>query len=199
MLYAPTATAQDDNDFFRNPLVKHYLGRLKTETEFCDGDTAIFISLQSQVLYLIKGNRILKRYSISSSKFGIGCTFGSGQTPEGIHRIWRKIGHQSKQPYIYMWQKNTGKKAKIVVEPRDTRHDYVTSRILWLEGVEEGYNCGGDVDSYHRNIYIHGTSEEGLIGSQASDGCIRMLNKDVIQLYKMAPRLTYVVIMNDMP
>ena len=35
--------------------------------------------------------------------------------------------------------------------------DYITSRILRLNGLEEGKNKGGDVDSYNRFIYIHGT------------------------------------------
>ena len=61
--------------------------------------------------------------------------------------------------------------------------DIVTSRILWLEGLEEGINKGPGVDSKSRFIYIHGTAEEGLIGELASNGCVRMYNSDVIDLY----------------
>ena len=191
------ALAQADDNILREPLTQQYYQRLLKETEYCEGDTVIFISLARQELYLMQGINVLKRYSISSSKYGIGCQDGSGQTPEGIHRIYRKIGHKTAVPYIYASHYNTGKKAKLTQQPKDSRHDYVTSRIMWLEGVEENFNCGGNVDSYHRDIYIHGTTEEGLIGATYSSGCIRMLNKDVIELYDLTPRLTYVVILND--
>ena len=63
------------------------------------------------------------------------------------------------------------------------KKDVVQSRILWLDGLEEGVNRGGNVDSFKRYIYIHGTPEEWLLGQKASKGCIRMSNKDVIELY----------------
>ena len=69
----------------------------------------------------------------------------------------------------------------------DTDEDLVTSRILWLEGTEVGLNKGPGIDSKSRYIYIHGTAEEGLIGQPASDGCIRMYNDDVIELFTLAP------------
>ena len=52
----------------------------------------------------------------------------------------------------------------------------------WLE---IGKNKGSGVDSRSRYIYIHGTAEEGLIGRPASDGCIRMYNTDVIDLFDL--------------
>jgi len=197
-LFTPCQSmAQGNDDIVKNPLVKKYFLRLINETEYCEGDTVIFISLAQQELYLLSGYRIIKRYSISSARNGVGCEYGSGQTPVGIHRIWEKIGHRSSIPYIYVRAINTGKKAKLISEPKRGKRDYITTRILWLEGVEESVNCGGNVDSYRRRIYIHGTPEEGLVGSACSSGCIRMLNSDVIELYDLAPRLTYVVIMND--
>ena len=63
--------------------------------------------------------------------------------------------------------------------------DVVQSRILWLDGLEDGINKGEGVDSYSRYIYIHGTPEEWLLGSKASKGCIRMSNKDVIELFNL--------------
>ena len=71
----------------------------------------------------------------------------------------------------------------------------ITSRILWLEGTEQGKNKGDGIDSYKRYIYIHGTSEEGLIGQPASHGCIRMKNKDVIDLFKEVSIGTFVLIL----
>ena len=65
---------------------------------------------------------------------------------------------------------------------------------MWLDGLEDGQNKGGNVDSYKRYIYIHGTHEEGLIGSKASHGCIRMFNDDVIELFNMVKIGTKVLI-----
>ena len=77
----------------------------------------------------------------------------------------------------------------------DTEFDIVTSRILWLKGLEEGLNLGPGVDSMSRYIYIHGTAEEGLIGKPASDGCVRMYNSDVIYLFKKVDTNTQVWIL----
>ena len=74
----------------------------------------------------------------------------------------------------------------------NNENDYVTSRILWLDGLEEGHNKGGNVDSFKRYIYIHGTHEEGLIGEKASHGGIRMFNNDVIELFSYIPEDTEV-------
>ena len=62
--------------------------------------------------------------------------------------------------------------------------DVITSRIMWLEGMQPGLNKGGYVDTYQRYIYIHGTSEEDKIGQPASIGCIRMRNKDIVELFR---------------
>ena len=84
---------------------------------------------------------------------------------------------------IFVARVNTNEKASIIRSLDDSEDDYVTSRILWLDGLEEGINKGEGVDSFNRFIYIHGTHEEGLIGQKASHGCIRMFNNDVVKLY----------------
>ena len=53
------------------------------------------------------------------------------------------------------------------------------------------------MDSYNRYIYIHGTSEEGKIGTPASHGCIRMLNTDIIELYAKIKIGTKVLILDN--
>ncbi len=68
---------------------------------------------------------------------------------------------------------------------------------MWLAGEEDGVNKGGNIDSKSRNIYIHGTPEEGLLGTPASHGCIRMSNADVISLYNAVREGTYVIILNN--
>jgi lipoprotein-anchoring transpeptidase ErfK/SrfK len=95
---------------------------------------------------------------------------------------------------IFVARNNTGKVANIIESPINTESDHVTSRILWLSGLESGINSGPGVDSYSRYIYIHGTHEEGLIGQKASHGCIRMFNNDVVYLYDIVEKGTKVYI-----
>ena len=68
----------------------------------------------------------------------------------------------------------------------------ITSRILWLEGLEPGFNHGGNVDSYNRYIYIHGTGDEPALGRPASCGCIHLAADDLIPLFDKLPRGTLV-------
>ena len=88
-----------------------------------------------------------------------------------------------------------GDMATIYTDKTKSITDNVTSRIFWLEGLEQGKNKGEGIDSYKRYIYIHGTSEEGRLGTPASHGCIRMRNKDVIDLYKIIEVDTLVLIL----
>ena len=104
------------------------------------------------------------------------------------------IGEGAKINTIFSSRINTTRPAKVINEAEDSKNDYVTSRIMWLDGLEDGQNKGGNVDSYKRYIYIHGTHEEGLIGSKASHGCIRMFNDDVIELFDMVKIGTKVLI-----
>jgi lipoprotein-anchoring transpeptidase ErfK/SrfK len=88
-----------------------------------------------------------------------------------------------------------GEIATIYTDGSKSKTDDVTSRIFWLEGLEKGKNKGDGIDSYKRYINIHGTTEEGLLGKPASHGCIRMKNKEVIDLYKIIEVGTLVLIL----
>ena len=149
----------------------------------CPANKVILIKLDQQKLYLLEQGLVFAEYPISSSKHGIGCQQDSDQTPIGVHRIAEKIGDNCHPGEILKARVATGKIAEIISAPQHGDKDLITSRILWLSGLEVGLNCGDGVDSYQRYIYIHGTPEEGLIGQPASIGCIRMKNNDVIDLY----------------
>ena len=157
-------------------------------------DTNIIIDISEQRLYLIKNSSIIESFPISTSKFGEGSTVNSFKTPLGNHKIKDKIGDNADLNTIFVSRINTKRKASIISEDIDSDDDRVTSRILWLDGQEEGLNKGKGVDSYNRYIYIHGTHEEGLIGQKASHGCIRMFNNDVIYLYDIVKEGTNVYI-----
>ena len=145
----------------------------------------VLVNINQQTLHLYRNNELTKSYPISSSKFGIGNQVESFKTPLGVHRVAKKIGDGAPVGTIFKARVNTGKTAEIITTNAASKDDYVTSRILWLEGLEPGKNKGEGIDSFQRYIYIHGTAEEGRIGQPASRGCIRMRNMDVIELFDL--------------
>ena len=154
----------------------------------------ILVDISEQRLYLKSGEQTLVSYPISTSKYGEGSKENSFKTPLGNHVIKEKIGENAPINTIFISRINTKNVATIENKPKNTENDYVTSRIMWLEGEENGVNKGPGIDSYERYIYIHGTHEEGLIGVKASHGCIRMFNVDVIDLYDRIYNGTKVII-----
>lgn len=155
----------------------------------------MYVSVKHQRLYLIVNDSTVRKYPVSTAKNGIGSKLNSYKTPPGLHTIKRKIGANVPFGGIMISRIYEGKIAKILTEKKDAKKDYVTSRIMWLQGEESGINRGRNVDSYNRYIYIHGTPEEGYIGEPASHGCIRMKNKDVIELYDFVDEGTPILIL----
>ena len=154
----------------------------------------IEVDISEQRLYLIENSLIKASYPISTSKYGEGSIENSFKTPLGKHSIKEMIGEEAEINTIFSSRINTKRSATIIDQFEDTDNDYVTSRIMWLDGEEDGLNKGGNVDSFRRYIYIHGTHEEGLIGTKASHGCIRMFNYDVIELFNLVNIGTKVLI-----
>lgn len=155
----------------------------------------LFVSIKSQRLYHIKNNLIIKEYIISSSKYGEGNKQGSNKTPLGLHKIKHKYGDKTPMNGKMIGRIFYGELATIYYDNTKSKTDDITSRIFWLEGLEVNRNKGKGIDSYKRYIYIHGTSEEGRLGQPASHGCIRMKNKEVIDLYKLIEVGTLVLIL----
>lgn len=152
------------------------------------------ISINDQRLYLYKNSRPYRAYAVSTSRYGIGNKDGSHKTPLGLHRIVSKIGADAPLGAIFKAREQTGEIARIFKTKVTMPYDLVTSRILRLEGLEPGVNKGAGIDTYERYIYIHGTHEEGLIGQPASIGCVRMTNRDVIELFDEIPENSLVLI-----
>jgi len=127
---------------------------------------------------------IEKTFCISTSRFGIGQKKNSNRTPLGLHRIAQKVGgglplgavFKSRKLIGYTWQ--------------GLANASITHRILWLEGLEPGFNRGGDVDTFDRYIYIHGTGDETTLGRPASHGCIHVRGTELLPLYDLLPRGT---------
>ena len=119
----------------------------------------------------------IKSYKISTSRFGLGEEKNSFCTPRGMHIIRAMIGHNC--PI------NTNFVGRRVVEKSKIDRDPITSRIIWLSGLEIGFNRLGNRDTMSRYIYIHGTPHENEIGTPVSIGCIRMKNADVLELFDL--------------
>ena len=165
-----------------------------TSSAFAQDNLSIEIDISLQRLYLVDNSTIISSYPISSSKYGEGSKQNSFKTPLGSHMIKEMIGDQVPKNTIFISRINTQREAKIIHDQENSDNDYVTTRIMWLDGLEDGKNKGEGVDSYNRYIYIHGTHEEGLIGQKASHGCIRMFNSDVIELFNVVKKGTKVYI-----
>jgi L,D-transpeptidase YbiS len=156
---------------------------------------SVHISIKDQLLTLQdEAGQVLHRYPVSTSKYGTGSRNDSNQTPLGLHRIKDKIGGAMPVNEVFIGRMPHGNLEECIEAGEELPEDVITSRIMWLEGMEPGKNQGSSVDSYQRYIYIHGTSDEDSIGTPASIGCIRMLNKDVVELFRLVEPGTEVMI-----
>lgn len=160
-------------------------------------DTFIYVGVERQEMYLFMNGVVEKVYDVSTSKHGAGSKYGSNCTPVGLHCVKGKYGNDVPKGGVLVGRKYTGRVAEIEHEPIETGKDEITSRVITLSGMEDGINRGGQIDTYKRKIYIHGTAEEGLIGKPASHGCIRMRNDDVIELFSLVSEGLPIIILDN--
>ena len=142
----------------------------------------ITVDINKQILTLFEDFKIIKQYKVSTSKFGECHEAGSNKTPLGAHYIKDYIGNNAEIFTVFKNRVKTKILTEVIKDQKSGNQDIICTRILWLSGLEVGKNKGGNIDSYSRYIYIHGTNEEGLLGKKASHGCIRMSNSDIIEL-----------------
>ena len=154
----------------------------------------IEIDLTSQVLLLKTGTRIIKSYSISTARNGPGENQDSECTPRGRHAIAGKIGEGCLPNTIFVGREPTGELYTPELRRQFPDRDWIVTRILWLKGCEPGINQGGDVDTCRRYIYIHGAPDDVTMGRPGSRGCIRMRNRDVVELFDLVEPDTEVMI-----
>lgn len=142
-----------------------------------------FLTVNSsrQTLSVFEDFSFVRTFLCSTSRLGLGEVSGSHRTPRGLHRIARKIGGG--------WPVGTVLKARLPIGYTWAGHPGapITTRILWLDGLEPGFNRGGAVDSHSRYIYIHGTGNELALGRPDSIGCIHLAAADLMPLYDRVP------------
>jgi len=148
----------------------------------------IFVQLGSQKVFCYEANALQREYSCSTSLKPASCQYGSNGTPLGLHRIAQKIGAGTPSGMVFEKRVATGKIA------REEDPAAITSRILWLEGLEENKNMGHECDTFNRKIYIHGTNHESEIGTPKSHGCVELTNADIMELFDWAEEGTLVLI-----
>ena len=154
---------------------------------------SIDIGLQHLDLIDDSGN-LIKRYSISSAKNGVGELNGSFCTPRGRHIIRAKIGAGQPLNAVFIERRPTGEIFTPELGRSSPGRDWIPTRILWLSGSERGYNRLGKVDTMRRAIYIHGSPYRAEMGRPGSHGCIRMRNHDIVELFDLVPVRTVVEI-----
>lgn len=152
----------------------------------------IVVSISRQELAFFDAGKLKKVYSVSTAKKGAGECENSFQTPRGRHIIRAKIGASMDAGAVFVGRRTTGEIYSDALGERYPNRDWILSRILWLSGIESGKNRsknadGTIVDSMRRYIYIHGAPDTEPMGTPASHGCIRMRNKDVIELFEQVP------------
>lgn len=146
---------------------------------------SIRISIADQTLELSADGKLLKRYLVSTSKNGAGEKYGSFCTPRGRHIIRAKIGAGMPVNTVFVKRRPTGETYDAELASRHPGRDWMLTRLLWLSGCEPGFNRLGDVDTMRRYIYIHGSPDAIVMGKPGSIGCVRMRNRDLLELFDL--------------
>lgn len=151
-------------------------------------NSEVVVSVKDQKLGIYDDGKLVRKYAISTSKFGIGDQPGSYRTPLGKHEVIAKIGHGLPTGAVLKSRSWNGE----VLKPNAPGRDPIVSRILWLRGMENSNR-----NAMNRFIYIHGTTEENRLGKPASYGCIRMGMKDVVDVFEEVSIGAKVVVTKD--
>ena len=147
----------------------------------------LVVNIDKQSAALFENGAFVKTYRCSTSRFGIGEIKDSNCTPRGLHRIAEKIGEGEPAGTIFKNREIVGHVSELGVKA-----GRITTRIMWLEGMEPGFNQGGNVDTHERYIYIHGTGDQESVGRPDSHGCIHFADADLITLFDLLPSGTLV-------
>lgn len=148
------------------------------------------VNISTQKMLVIRDGNQEREYLVSTGKNGVGEISGSGQTPRGLHVIRAKFGANREVNSVFVGRRATGEIYQPSLREKFPERDWILTRILWLGGLESGKNR----DSMSRYIYIHGSPDDVVMGTPGSKGCIRMRNQDIIELFKLVPVGTRILI-----
>jgi lipoprotein-anchoring transpeptidase ErfK/SrfK len=159
-----------------------------TQLTQLDTSHRLIISIRDQKLMLLENGGRVAIYPVSTSKYGVGDFLGRMTTPVGYLTVAKKIGDNAPVGAVFHNRRWTGE----ILQPNAPGRDPVTTRIIWLSGLE-----AQNAQAFYRCIYIHGTPEEKTIGRPASYGCVRMKASDIAVLYDQIPVGALVQITTD--
>ncbi len=126
-------------------------------------DFSILVSKTKNTLTLFLGGQFFKSYPVGTGRHAL--------TPVGTFRITDKIKHPA-------WWPGDGRP----MIPYGNPDNILGTHWFALEATGETPRVSG--------YGIHGTWDEGTIGTQSSAGCVRMRNADVEELFMLLPRGT---------
>ncbi|MCC6349617.1 MAG: L,D-transpeptidase family protein [Candidatus Eisenbacteria bacterium] len=175
-------------------LVTAALGRAQAPVRELPPRLVIVDAGAQRVLFLRDG-KVAGSWPASTAANGIGGQSGSYKTPPGWHRIHRRIGAGAASGTVFVSREATGEIWR--GEPRED--DLILTRVLTLEGLEDGVNRGTGCDSLERYIYLHGTNHEHTLGTPASHGCVRLSNAGIAELFDLVAEGDPVVIIAPGP
>ena len=146
----------------------------------------LYVSIKQQRMYHYKEGNCVKAYVVSTSKKDPSCVENSLGTPWGLHKISKVIGVGEPEGMVFKGRQPIGLRYWECDDATQSEN-LITTRILRMEGLEDGLNRGPGIDTFDRYVYIHGTNHELKLGSPASSGCIQVSNADAIQLSECIP------------
>lgn len=139
------------------------------------------------MLYGFAAGRLVVRVPVSSAANGAGERNGSGCTPRGLHQVRARIGEGLPKDAVLKGRRWTGETWTAELHEAFPARDWILTRIFWLSGCELGRNRMGEVDTFRRYIYLHGTPDCEPMGMPLSHGCIRLRNDDLLELFPRVP------------
>ena len=159
----------------------------------------IIVNIKKQSLEVFdkKTDQLVKEYCVATAKNGPGEQFGSECTPRGKHIIRAKIGDGEPENTVFIGRRPTGEIYQTQLKKDHPNRDWILTRILWLSGKEPNKNRLGKVDTMRRYVYIHGCPDQDEMGIPSSHGCVKMKNKEMIELFNMIPVYTEVEIIES--
>jgi hypothetical protein len=149
------------------------------------GERLLAIRISTATLQFYRKGALVKSYIVSTSRRPPSNIKHSMGTPRGLHEVAERIGAGQPPGMVFRSRVPTGRHFTEILEREPDNGNLITSRILWLRGLEPGVNRGGEVDTYERYVYIHGTHHESRLGESMSAGCVLMGNLDIVELYEV--------------
>src|SRR3954467_14754782 len=106
------------------------------------GERVLAVRISTATLQFFRKGALVKSYVISTSKRPPSNIKNSMGTPRGLHEIAERIGAGQPPGMVFKSRVSTGQHYSEIAGSHDELN-LITTRILWLRGLEPGVNRGG--------------------------------------------------------